>query len=87
MTDVIADKAPSAAVQRQSQFVLGMVVPLERDLQNSAVINAKRATFRKSDTLELGLHRGAYSDTKAGIAVGIVSKFVPSASFGVERSS
>ena len=62
LPDVIADETPTAAVQRQREFVLGMVVPFLGNFGHAAVINAERAAVRERDTLELGLHAGTDSD-------------------------
>ena len=70
---VIADKAPTTAIQRQRQLVLGMVVPFERYFRDAAVVNPQRAAMRIGNSLELGLHEGTCSDIHSMLAVRIVS--------------
>src|ERR1700761_2455079 len=58
LPDVIADKPPAAAIQRQRKLIFRMVVPFERYFRNAAIVDAKRTALRKRDALELRLHRG-----------------------------
>src|SRR5271156_4565056 len=54
--DVITDESPTFAVQRQGKLVFRMVVPLERDLRYTSVVDANRAALRKCNRFELRLH-------------------------------